>query len=118
MRHDEETAITRRRFVVGATSSVAGLVLAFHVPERVVRPVNTPMEPLNITVRFDGDRAEAWTTSQLPTLERAAMAQVLGLQPEQVTFHIGFAGGAFGRRGTLDSHLEREVAAIVSALQK
>jgi len=78
---------------------------------------HTPIEPLNITVRFDGDRAEAWTTSQLPTFEQMAMAEVLGLQAQQVTFHIGFAGGAFGRRGTLDSHLQREGAAIAKRLR-
>jgi isoquinoline 1-oxidoreductase beta subunit len=78
---------------------------------------HTPMEPLNITVRFDGDRAEAWTTSQLPTYERRAMAEVLELQADQVTFHIGFAGGAFGRRGTLDGHLQREAAAIAKRVR-
>src|SRR5258708_322950 len=34
-----------------------------------------------------------------------------------VTYHIGVAGGAFGRRGTLDEHLEREVAAIAKRLR-
>ena len=78
---------------------------------------HTPMEPLNITVRFDGDRAEAWTTSQLPTSERRAMAEVLGLQADQVTYHIGYAGGAFGRRGTVDEHLQREAAAIAKRVR-
>lgn len=31
---------------------------------------HTPMEPLNITLRNDGDRAEAWTTSQVPDTQR------------------------------------------------
>jgi isoquinoline 1-oxidoreductase beta subunit len=75
------------------------------------------MEPLNITARFDGDRAEAWTTSQLPTTEQQAMADVLGLPAQQVKFHIGYGGGAFGRRGTLDAHLEVEVAAIVKRMR-
>ena len=78
---------------------------------------HSPMEPLNVTVRFDGDRAEAWTTSQLPTSERRAMAEVLGLQADQVTFHIGFGGGAFGRRATLDEHLQREAAAIAKRVR-
>jgi isoquinoline 1-oxidoreductase beta subunit len=78
---------------------------------------HTPMEPLNITARFDGDRAEAWTTSQLPTTEQQAMADVLGLPAQQVKFHIGYGGGAFGRRGTLDAHLEVEVAAIAKRMR-
>jgi isoquinoline 1-oxidoreductase beta subunit len=78
---------------------------------------HTPMEPLNMTIRFDGDRAEAWGTSQLQTLEQAAMAQVLELRPEQVTFHVEFAGGGFGRRGSMDQHLEREAAAIAKRMR-
>jgi isoquinoline 1-oxidoreductase subunit beta len=78
---------------------------------------HTPMEPLNITVRFDGDRAEAWTTSQLPTSERRAMAEALGLHEDQVTYRIGYAGGAFGRRGTVDEHLQREAAAIAKRVR-
>lgn len=78
---------------------------------------HAPMEPLNIVLRNDGDRAEAWTTSQVPDTQRQAMADVLGVPADQVTYHIGFAGGAFGRRGTLDEHLEREVAAIAKRLR-
>jgi len=73
---------------------------------------HTPMEPLNVTVRFDGDRGEAWTTSQMPTFEQAAIAEIFGLQPDRVTFHVGFGGGAFGRRGSLDEHVVREGAVI------
>jgi isoquinoline 1-oxidoreductase beta subunit len=73
---------------------------------------HAPMEPLNIVLRNDGDRAEAWTTSQVADTQRQAMAEVLGLPADRITYHIGIAGGAFGRRATLDEHLEREVAAI------
>ena len=48
---------------------------------------HAPMEPLNATVRFDGDRAEAWVPSQAQTLDRVAIAEALGLKPDQVTFH-------------------------------
>jgi isoquinoline 1-oxidoreductase subunit beta len=73
---------------------------------------HTPMEPLNTTIRFDGDRAEVWAGSQFQTVDQMAIAQVLGLKPEQVTFHTEMAGGGFGRRATPDSHLQREAAAI------
>jgi isoquinoline 1-oxidoreductase beta subunit len=73
---------------------------------------HAPMEPLNLTVRYDRDRAEAWVPSQIPTWEQAAIAEVLGLRPEQVKFHVLYAGGSFGRRGTVDSHFVREAAAI------
>src|SRR2546423_926533 len=78
---------------------------------------HSPMEPLNTTVRFDGDRAEAWAGSQFQTIDQAAIAQVLGLQPNQVTFHTEMAGGGFGRRAVPDSHVQREAAQIAKRVK-
>lgn len=78
---------------------------------------HTPMEPLNTTIRFDGNRAEAWVPSQFQTMDQIAIAQVLGLKPEQVTFHTEFAGGGFGRRAVIDSHVQREAAVIAKRLR-
>jgi isoquinoline 1-oxidoreductase beta subunit len=78
---------------------------------------HTPMEPLNATVRFDGDRAEAWVPSQFQTMDQMAISEVLGLKPEQVTFHTEFAGGGFGRRAVIDSHVPREAAVIAKRLR-
>jgi isoquinoline 1-oxidoreductase subunit beta len=78
---------------------------------------HTPMEPLNATVRFDGDRAEAWVPSQFQTMDQMVIAEVLGVKPEQVTFHTEFAGGGFGRRAVIDSHVPREAAVIAKRLR-
>lgn len=78
---------------------------------------HTPMEPLNTTIRFDGDRAEVWAGSQFQTVDQAAIAEVLGLKPEQVVFHTEMAGGGFGRRATPDSHVQREAAQIAKRLR-
>jgi isoquinoline 1-oxidoreductase beta subunit len=78
---------------------------------------HSPMEPLNTTVRFDGDRAEAWAGSQFQTFDQMAVAETLGLKPEQVTFHTEMAGGGFGRRAVPDSHVQREAAAIAKRLR-
>jgi isoquinoline 1-oxidoreductase beta subunit len=78
---------------------------------------HAPMEPLNTTIRFDGDRAEAWAGSQFQTFDQMAIAQVLGLKPEQVTFHTEMAGGGFGRRAVADSHVQREAAQIAKRLR-
>jgi isoquinoline 1-oxidoreductase subunit beta len=78
---------------------------------------HTPMEPLNTTIRFDGDRAETWAGSQFQTGDQGAIAEVLGLKPEQVTFHTEMAGGGFGRRAVIDSHVQREAAAIAKRLR-
>jgi len=76
-----------------------------------------PMEPLNTTVRFDGDKAEVWAGSQLQGVDQAAVAHTLGLKPEQVTFHTEMTGGGFGRRAVIDSHVQREAAAIAQHLK-
>lgn len=78
---------------------------------------HTPMEPLNTTIRFDGDAAEAWVPSQFQTMDQMAIAEVLGLKPERVTFHTEFAGGGFGRRAVIDSHVQREAAVIAKRLR-
>src|SRR6266478_7860053 len=73
---------------------------------------HTPMEPLNATVRFEGNKAEAWVPSQFQTMDQMAIAEVLGLKPEEVMFHTEYAGGGFGRRAVIDSHVPREAALI------
>jgi isoquinoline 1-oxidoreductase beta subunit len=78
---------------------------------------HSPMEPLNTTVRFDGDHAEVWAGSQFQTFDQIAVAEVLGLKPEQVTFHTEMAGGGFGRRAVTDSHVQREAATIAKRLR-
>src|ERR1044071_7996290 len=78
---------------------------------------HAPMEPLNTTVRFDGDRAEAWAGSPFQTFDQMAIAEVLGLKPAQVTFHTEMAGGGFGRRAVTDSHVQREAAQIAKRLR-
>jgi isoquinoline 1-oxidoreductase beta subunit len=78
---------------------------------------HAPMEPLNTTVRFDGDKAEVWAGSQFQTVDQMAVAEVLGLKPEQVTFHTEMAGGGFGRRAVADSHVQREAALIAKRLR-
>ncbi|PYT02148.1 MAG: carbon monoxide dehydrogenase [Acidobacteria bacterium] len=78
---------------------------------------HAPMEPLNTTIRFDGDRAEAWVGSQFQTMDQMAIAEVLGLGAEQVTFHTEMAGGGFGRRAVPNSHVQREAAQIAKRLK-
>jgi isoquinoline 1-oxidoreductase beta subunit len=78
---------------------------------------HSPMEPLNATVRFEGNKGEAWVPSQFQTMDQMAVAEVLGLKPDQVTFHTEYAGGGFGRRAVIDSHVPREAATIAKRLK-
>ena len=59
---------------------------------------HAPMEPLNCTVEVRADGAEIWVGSQFQTVDQAAAAKTLGLQPSQVRLNTMLAGGGFGRR--------------------
>jgi len=94
--------------VLDSVTAVNRIVAEYEFPYLA----HTPMEPLNTTIRFEGDHAEVWAGSQSQTVDQIAIAESLGLKPEQVTFHTEMAGGGFGRRATPDSHVQREAAAI------
>jgi isoquinoline 1-oxidoreductase beta subunit len=64
------------------------------------------MEPMNCTADVRADRAEVWAPTQAPTRARTAVAQALGLPEEQVTLHVTFLGGGFGRRSQPDFPVE------------
>ncbi len=64
------------------------------------------MEPMNATARVDARGAELWLPTQIQSFTREAVAQALGLTPEQVTLHTTLAGGGFGRRMELDFALQ------------
>ena len=67
-------------------------------------------------MRVDGDRAEVWAGSQFQTIDQAAIAEVLGLTPEQVTFHTEMAAGAWPA-GHGGSHVQREAAEIAKRMR-
>lgn len=76
---------------------------------------HAPMEPLNCTVRLTDTGAELWVGSQMPGLDGAAAARVLGLPPEQVRVHVQAAGGGFGRRAIATSDYVVEACTIAKA---
>lgn len=60
------------------------------------------MEPPNCTVRIEDTGAEVWVGTQVPEQARAAVAHVLGRSPSEVTLHVPYLGGGFGRRLEVD----------------
>ena len=76
-----------------------------------------PMEPLNCTVRLAGDRAELWMGSQMPGLDGAAAAKVLGVPEQNVKVNVQMAGGGFGRRAIATSDYVVEACSVVKAAQ-
>jgi isoquinoline 1-oxidoreductase beta subunit len=76
---------------------------------------HAPMEPLNATFELKAGGATVWAGSQFQTLDQGAIAQTLGLKPEQVNLITLPAGGGFGRRAVPSSDYLREGAAIAKA---
>ncbi len=73
---------------------------------------HAPMEPIDITVLFDGETATFWTGSQIQTMDQNVAAQILGIDPANVMINTLWAGGSFGRRAIYNSHYAAEAAAI------
>ncbi len=77
--------------IAGAAKVVKADFLSEHV-------AHTCMEPLNATVRVDGDKIEIWAGEQSPSIMQFICAAVGKTSPANVTVHSTFMGGGFGRR--------------------
>jgi isoquinoline 1-oxidoreductase beta subunit len=73
------------------------------------------MEPLNCTVKIDGDHVEIWTGTQMQTLEQMVAAKIVGTTPDKVQVHTMFLGGGFGRRGNPTSDFVAEAVIVAKA---
>jgi isoquinoline 1-oxidoreductase beta subunit len=73
------------------------------------------MEPMNCVVALRPDGCEIWNGEQFQTVDQMAVAQLLGLKPEQVKLNMLYAGGSFGRRANPQSDYLLEAAAIARA---
>ncbi|WP_437720161.1 molybdopterin cofactor-binding domain-containing protein [Sorangium sp. So ce861] len=76
---------------------------------------HAPMEPLNCTVKIDGDRCEIWTGTQFQTGDQMAAAKILGTTPEKVQIHTTFLGGGFGRRASPVADFVGEAVIVAKA---
>ena len=80
---------------------------------------HAPMEPLNCTVQFSGQgadaRAELWLGTQMPGLDAIAAAKMLGVAPQNVKMNVQMAGGGFGRRAVPSSEYVVEACAVAKA---
>jgi isoquinoline 1-oxidoreductase beta subunit len=73
------------------------------------------MEPMDCVMQRTAEGCEVWNGEQYQTPDQQAVAEVLGLKPEQVKIHMLYAGGSFGRRANPHSDYLRETAHILKA---
>ena len=71
----------------------------------------SPMEPPVATLRWNGDRVEVWACVQAPQVARSAIAEACKIEPENVTVHVTWLGGGFGRKSKPDFAIEAALIA-------
>jgi isoquinoline 1-oxidoreductase subunit beta len=77
---------------------------------------HSPMEPLNATVKIDGERLDVWFGTQNALEATEAAAKAAGMEAEQVYVHNAYVGGGFGRRDANDE--VAQAIAIAKAVHK
>ncbi|KQT54836.1 twin-arginine translocation pathway signal protein [Aureimonas sp. Leaf454] len=92
----------------GAVSLEADLVFPFLA--------HAPMEPLDaVFVPADDGSVDLYNGAQFPGQDKAAVAEVLGLDPARVRVNTQLGGGSFGRRAQFGSPFIREAAEVFKA---
>lgn len=75
------------------------------------------MEPMNCLAHWqDGDKLDIWTSVQGAGIVKRELAETLGIPQDNITAHISFLGGGFGRR--LAADYAGEAAVISKAIGK
>ncbi len=69
------------------------------------------MEPMNATVRYTPERAEAWVPTQNAEASLAALSEASGLPLDKCEVYRPDIGGGFGRRGGTQDYVHLAVAA-------
>ena len=77
---------------------------------------HAPMEPPSATARWvDSTHVECWGCIQAPQAARRTVAEVCGIPPDNVTIHVTWLGGGFGRKSKPDFFAE---AALIARQMK
>src|SRR5579863_8766153 len=99
-------------YSVGSVAKAAGR----HVSAEYQLPfmAHAPMEPGNCTANYSATGCELWAPTQVPQDCRDAVAQAVGLDPDQVKVNVTLMGGGFGRR--LEHDYAVEAAQVSKAI--
>jgi isoquinoline 1-oxidoreductase subunit beta len=77
---------------------------------------HSPMEPLNATVKIDGERIDVWVGTQDALDETEKVAEHFKIEAENIYLHNAYCGGGFGRRDGADEVIQ--AVSIAKALGK
>jgi isoquinoline 1-oxidoreductase beta subunit len=101
-----------------APSALAGAARTVEAEYYLPHLPHAPMEPPVALARVADGRCEVWASTQNPQAARKEAARALGMPEKDVTVHVTFLGGGFGRKSKADFvseavFLSREVNAPV-----
>ncbi|MCW5515941.1 xanthine dehydrogenase family protein molybdopterin-binding subunit [Muriicola sp. Z0-33] len=109
-----EKAIVEKGNIKKALGSAARIYEADYKNDYVY---HAQMEPLNAVIKVAEDKnsAEVWVGSQQGPDTKLGVPDILGIPPENVTVHLQYLGGGFGRRSMNDfveecAYLAKEMA--------
>ena len=94
-RLDQESGFTYFSQGSGEAPSSAKKITAEY---RAPLLAHAAMEPINCTAQLNKDQLLLWVPTQVPSIAVSAAARALGLSEDQVTLHMTYLGGGFGRR--------------------
>jgi len=77
---------------------------------------HTPMEPMNATVKIEGERVDVWVSTQDAYEETEKTAEHFKIEAENIYLHNCYCGGGFGRRDLADEVIQ--AIAVAKAVQK
>ena len=91
-----------------ALASAARVIEAeYYVPHLA----HVSMEPPVAVARIEGERCEVWAPTQDPQTARTDVAKALEISEDNVTMHVTFLGGGFGRKSKPDFIVEAALLA-------
>lgn len=89
-------------YTSGDVSSVDGQFKIVEAEYRAPFLAHAAMEPINCTAQLVDGKLHIWTSTQAPTFAVEAAAKTAKLKIEDVTLHMSYLGGGFGRRLEVD----------------
>jgi isoquinoline 1-oxidoreductase beta subunit len=99
------------RQVGDVDAAIAGAAKVLTAEYHVAHLVHSPMEPPAAVARVTPAGCEVWAPSQDPQTAQKEVATALGIDPANVTLHVTYLGGGFGRKSKPDFIVE---AALLS----
>lgn len=76
---------------------------------------HAPLEPLNATILVTEDRVDIWTGHQIQMFVEKTVADITGVDAENVHLHNRYMGGSFGHR--LEFDFVRQAAEIANQMR-